>query len=148
MSEDISANSTKEEIANYFFNKFKIPEEAKSNLIKEDISGDILLEITEVDYNSLGIKKGPILKIKKFLKEKRENFEVKEIKEKITAKSNSEKVKIFFNKCLNYKGELNGLDGKALLELDKNEEGIKKLKLNLGQKLKLKRYLAFFKTLK
>lgn len=148
MSEDISADSTKEEIANYFLNVFKINEDTKNNLIKEDISGDILLEITEENYKSFGIKKGPILKIKKFLKDNADKFKIKEIKEKITAKSNSVKVENFFKKCLDYKGELNGLDGKGLIELDQNEEGIKKLGLNLGQKLKLKRYIAYFKTLK
>ena len=148
MSEDISADSTKEEIASYFLNIFKITEESKNNLIKEDISGDILLEITEENYKSFGIKKGPILKIKKFLKENGEKFKSKEIKEKITAKSNSVIVDNFFKKCLNYKGELNGLDGRGLIELEQNEDKMKKLGLNLGQKLKLKRYIAFFKTLK
>lgn len=51
----ISIESTKEEIANYFVKKFKTPE-VKNNLIKEDISGDILLELEDKDLKSLGIK--------------------------------------------------------------------------------------------
>lgn len=38
----INVNSSKEEVANYFVKKFNIKEEAKKNLIKEDISGDII----------------------------------------------------------------------------------------------------------
>ena len=44
MSEIIlSEESTKEDVANYFLNNFKISKEAKDNLIKEDISGEVLL---------------------------------------------------------------------------------------------------------
>ena len=147
MSEDISAESTKEQIANYFL-KFKISEESKNNMIKEDISGDVLLDLKEEDYKSFGIKKGPILKINNFLKKNKEKFEPKEITEKITSKSNSESVKKFFEDCLNFKGDLKGLDGKGLIELELNEEGIKNLGLNLGQRIKLERYINHFKTLK
>ena len=147
MSEDISAESTKEQIANYFL-KFKISEESKNNMIKEDISGDVLLDLKEEDYKSFGIKKGPILKINNFLKKNKEKFEPKEITEKITSKSNSESVKKFFEDRLNFKGDLKGLDGKGLIELELNEEGIKNLGLNLGQRIKLERYISHFKTLK
>ena len=147
MSEDISANSTKEEIANYFMKEFRISEENKNTLIKNDISGDILLEIKKEDFLSLGIKRGPALNIISFITKNAEKFKQNEINEKITLKSDAEKVKTFFEKCLNYKEDLNGLDGKELIELDKDEERIKKLGLNFGQTIKLKRYIAYFKTL-
>ena len=146
MTEALSALSTKEEVANYFLKEFKISEEAKNNLIKEDISGDILLDITNADFKSFGIKPGPLLKIKKLLKDDEAKFKPKEIQEKITIKSKAEEVKSFFEKCLNYKQDLNNLDGKGLIELD--EEGIKKLGLNFGQKIKILKYIAYFKTLK
>jgi len=56
--------------------------------------------------------------------------------------------KNFFEKCLNFKGDLNNLDGKGLIELEDKEEEMKKLGLNLGQRKKLKRYINHFKSLK
>ena len=49
-------------------------------------------------------------------------------------------------KCLDFKGELNSLDGKGLLEL--NNEGMKALGLKFGQIKKLIKYINYFKTLK
>ena len=54
MSREISSDSKKEEIADYFQKNFKINDEAKNNLIKEDISGDILLDISDNEFKSLG----------------------------------------------------------------------------------------------
>jgi len=142
----LSEQSTKEEVADYFSQNFKIDEKAKNNLIKEDISGDILLEIPDPDFKSFGIKVGPLKKIAKFLATNKDKFKKKEIKEKITIASNSEEVKNFFENSLNFKGNLNGLDGKGLIELD--EEGMKKLGLNYGQRKKLIKYIEYFKTLK
>ena len=62
MSKDITADSTKEEVADYYVREFQIPEESKNIMIKEDISGDILPDVTESDYNLFGIKKGSRLK--------------------------------------------------------------------------------------
>ena len=148
MAEEISVNSTKEEIANFFRNNFNISEQAKNNIIKEDISGDILLDITKQKFSSLGIKLGPFLKIDEYLTRNKEKFKPKEIKEKITVKSSSKEVKKFFEESLGFKGDLNGLDGKGLIDLEQNEEGIKKLGLSLGKELKLKKYIKHFKTLK
>ena len=53
MSSEISSNSKKEEIANYFQKNFKISDEAKNNLIKEEITGDILLDISDNEFKSL-----------------------------------------------------------------------------------------------
>ena len=147
MSELITADSTKEEIANYFQKNFNILEETKNNLIKEDISGDILLDITDKEFKSLlGIKPGHLIKIKNFLKNQKEKFIlVKEIKEKITIKSSVKEVESFLKRCLNFSGNSNTLDGKKLIEL--NEEEMAKYGFNLGQKKKLLNYIKYFKTL-
>jgi len=52
----------------------------------------------------------------------------------------------FFKNCLNFSGKINNLDGKGLIELDK--EGINQLELNMGQSKKLINYINYFKTLK
>lgn len=142
----LSEQSTKEEVAEYLKNNCKLDENIKNKLIEEDISGDILLEIQDNEFKSLGIKVGPLKKIKKVLEEKKSLFKQKEFKDNITAISKPEEVKSFFERCLNFKKDLNGLDGKGLIELD--EKGMEKLGLNLGQRKKLVKYIAYFKTLK
>ena len=67
MTEEISEESTKEEIAEFFLKTFKIPEKAKNNLIKEDISGDILQDLIDEDFEVLSIPLGKKLRIKKLL---------------------------------------------------------------------------------
>ena len=147
MTENISTESTKEEIADCFLKEFKITEEAKNNLIKEDISGDVLLDISDAQFKSFGIKVGHLMKIKKLLKNNEEKLKSKkEFNERITAKSSTEEVKSFFERCLNFKKESLTLDGKGLIELD--EEGTKKLGLNIGQSIKLIKYINYFKTIK
>ena len=148
MKEEISVDSTKEEIANYFLNNFKISQKAKEKLLKEDISGNVLLDLTEKDFDYLSIKLGRKAIVLDFLKNNSEKFKPKEIKERLTIKSNNEKVKYFFEKCLGFKGNLDNMDGKRLIELEGKEEEMKKLGLNLGQRKKLIRYINHFKTLK
>ena len=143
---ELSDESTKEEVAEYFAKNFKITEESKNNIIKEDISGDILLNLYDPDFKYLKMKLGQYKKIQKYLEQNKDNFKEKEIKEVITGKSNADEVKNFFERCLNFTGNLNNLDGKGLIEL--NEEGMIKLGLNLGQRKKLPRYIEYFKTLK
>ena len=107
MSEEISVNSTKEEIANYFQKNFKINEEVKRNFIQEDISGDILLDITDNEFKSLGVKIIPLKKIKKFLTKEEAKFRMtKDIKEKITVKSSIQDVNDFLEKCINFKKKI------------------------------------------
>ena len=53
---ELSEETKKEEVAEYFLKNYKITEEAKNNIIKEDISGDILLNINDADYKYLKIK--------------------------------------------------------------------------------------------
>ena len=142
---NLSEESTKEEVSNYFMKKFNISEEVKNKMIKENISGDILLDLTDNDFKSFGLKFGPIKKIKNYLKENNNTFKDKEIKECITVISKPEEVKSFFERCLDFKEDLNNLDGKGLIELD--EEKMKALGLNLGQRKKIIKYIEYFKTL-
>ena len=142
----ISSESSKEDVANFFVTKFNIKEQEKNNIIKEDISGDVLKDLDDNDFKSLKIKLGPLKKIKTFIKENLDKFGEKQINEKITIKSSPKEVADFFENCLNFKGELNNLDGKGLIEL--NEEGIKNIGLNIGQKKKIVKYINYFKTLK
>ena len=146
MVENISATSTKEEIANYFQKNYYINEEAKNNIIKEDISGDILLDISDNEFKSLGIKLGQCKKVQRLLNIEKEKFILKEdIKEKITIKSATQEVKNFLKKYLNYDETSNTLDGKKLIQLKEYE--MNNLRLNLGQKKKLIRYIKYFKTI-
>ena len=148
MSEDVmlNSNSSKEDVANYFAKNFKIKDDVKNNLIKEDISGDILNNLDDDNFKALGIKLGPLTKIKKFLKDNKDKFGEKKIDVKITGKTGAREVANFFEECLNFTGELNEMDGKGLIEL--NEEGMNKLGLNIGQKKKIIKYINYFKTLK
>ena len=147
MTEDIiNIDSSKEEVANFFEKKFKIKEDVKNNFIKEDISADILYDLDDKEFKSLGLKVGPLKNIKVFLQNNKDHFKEKEIKEKITIKSKPNEVSEFFEKCLNFRGELNNMDGKGLIEL--KEEEIKNLGLNLGQRKKIIKYINYFKTLK
>ena len=108
MTENISTESTKEEIADCFLKEFKITEEAKNNLIKEDISGDVLLDISDAQFKSFGIKVGHLMKIKKLLKNNEEKKKKKkEFNERITAKSSTEEVKSFFEGSKSRTGKLN-----------------------------------------
>ena len=144
----INVNSSKEEVADFFVKKFDIKEEVKNNLIKEDISGDILLDLDKNDFKKLGMGLGSLKKTLLFLKENKEIFEINTINKnlKLTDKSDCVKVADFFKKSLNYSGNLNKLDGKGLLKI--NSEEIEKLGLNMGQKKKIIKYIDYFKTLK
>ena len=141
----LSESSTKEEVGEYFFRLIQ-KEDVKNILINEYISGDVLISLSLDEIKSLGIKFGPARRIFKFIEENRDKFKEKEINEKLYANSNQEEVKEFFEKCLDFKGELNSLDGKGLLEL--NNEGMKALGLKFGQIKKLIKYINYFKTLK
>ena len=143
---EISEESSKEDVANIFAKKCSIKEEQKNNIISEDISGDVLYDLDDNDFKKLNIKLGPLKKIKAFLKDNKDKFKEKKINEKITAISKPEEVSAFFEKCLNFKGELNNMDGKGLIELD--EGGMNKLGLNIGQNKRLVKYINYFKTLK
>ena len=116
-NKSLSEESTKEEVSNYFFEHFRINKELKTRIIEEEISGDVLLEMTDNDFKELGIKLDLLHKIKRFLYSNKDNFKKKEIKEKITNMSEPEQVKNFFERYLCFKGNLNDLNGKELIEL-------------------------------
>ena len=140
---EITSSSTKEEISAFFSTRFKTPKDLQDNLIKEDISGDILFDIQEDELKKLGFKIGPIKKIKKYLSDNKKNFpEIKIDDETIDSTSTPEMVRNFFDNRLGYKGDL-AIDGKQLLEM--NKEDIAKMGLNLGQRKKLEKYIKNFK---
>ena len=150
---NLSVESTKEEVAEYFVKNFKLPECNKEIIINEDISGDTLLQLSKLTAEPFlkilsGKEKTKAVcrtKFTNFLEKNKDKFQPKEIKEVIIATSGPEKVKDFFDKCLNFQKDLKGLNGKDLIELD--EEKMIQLGLNLGQRFKLTRYIDHFKTL-
>ena len=146
MKDSITFESTKEEVAEYFAKLCKFGDDVKKNFIENDISGEILLDLNDSDFKKLKAKLGHIKKIQKSIEENKEKLVKKEIKEVISIYSTSEQVAEFFEVSLNFKGDLQNLNGKELLEL--TEEKIEALGLNLGQKKKLIKFIEYFKTLK
>ena len=128
----ITSESTKEEVGNFVFKELKLKEDIKNALIKEEISGDILPDLTEEDYNALGIKTIQMRKIKKFLDQNQDKFGEKKYTEVISIYSEPKEVSEFFQKSLNFYGNS---DGKGSLEL--TDESIKALGLNLEKKKKI-----------
>ena len=63
----LSEESTKEEIAKYLHKNCKIDENTITILINEDISGDIIFDIQDAEFKSIGIKIGPLKRIKNAL---------------------------------------------------------------------------------
>ena len=142
----LSELSTKEEVADYICSKNNLKDEVKNILLNEYISGDVLPELSIKDLEDLKIKIGPRKRIEKFILENKNKFKEKEITEKLMSNSKPEEVKAFFENSLEFKGELNGLDGKGLLEI--TEDRMKELGLKLGQRKRLIKYIEYFKTLK
>ena len=147
MEEDntLSADSTCMDVSNYFFKNFGITEEAKNKLIEECISGDILIDIPKQDFKNFGIKLNSLIKIDNFIRENKKKL-TKEINENISSISTEENIKNFFERCLNFKGDLNHLKEEELLKLD--EEKMKALGLKYGQRKKLIKYIKYFNSLK
>ena len=131
----ISESSTREEVANYLLTTNIIKDNIKNILINEYIWGDILPVLSEKHLAGIGFKFGPRKRIMKFVAANISKFKEREMTEKIMANSSKEEVKDFFEKSLEFTGELNNLDGKGLLELD--EEGMKKLGLKIRTKNKI-----------
>ena len=142
----ITAESSKEEVGDFVVTHLKLKAENKDIIIKEDISGDVLLDLEENDYKEIGNKVIQMRKIKAYLDQNKDKFGEKHFTEVISIYSDSNEVAEFFKKSLNFEGNLGNLDGKALLEL--TDEEIKKLGLNLGKRKKLAKYIKYFKTLK
>ena len=143
----ISTNSTCEQVAEDLFMNLKLKEEDKKIFIKEGISGDILYML-DIDHIKKELKFKAILanKIKKYLEENKEKFKPKEISENIPIK-NEEEIKAFFEKFIGYKDNLDSIKGENDLRQLKIEDMVK-LGLNLGQRIKLVRYINYFNSLK
>ena len=143
MDKNITSNSSKEEIAEFLVSKFKVSEQVKNNIIKEDISGDILQSLSDKELKFLDLKIGPIKKITKYLSENKANFPEKKISEKIDKNSSIEEVNKFLKEYIGYTGD-EEFDGKKLLDIDK--DNIPKMGLNLGQRKKLEKYINYFNS--
>ena len=149
----LSIDSTKEEVSEYFIKNFKFPESSKEIFIKEDISGSVLPQLSQLkqtEFLKIFSAKEKVngvsyQRLKTYIRKYEDKFKEKEIKEIIIAPSDPKEVKIFFDKYLNFQKDLNFLDGKGLIELD--EPKMIQLGLNLGQRFKLKKYIEHFKSL-
>ena len=114
-------------------------------MIQEGISGDVLLGFSNF-FKVIGIIPGHANKIIKFLDANKEKFQPKPIDENISIK-NEEDIKSFFEKYIGFKGNLDNIKGENELK-NLNEEDMKKLGLNYGQRLRLERYIKHFNSQK
>jgi len=146
MSIMLSNESTEEEVVKFFIEKCKLSEDIQNKLKSENITGEVLPLLTKDDFkNSFNLKFGNIKKWEIYYNENKDKFTPKEIKEAITPYSTEEEVKSFFERCLSFKGALENMNGKKLIEL--NEEEMIKIGLNLGKRKRLIEYIKYFKTL-
>lgn len=143
INNNISKASSKEEIAEFLSSNYKISQEVKNNFIKEDISGEILLDLGINELKNLGLKIGPIKKFQDYLKKNKDKFDSKPNNLKINMNSDEKDVKIFMENYLNFKGSLNKINGKKLFDLSLEE--MKDEGLNLGQRKKLYKYIQYAK---
>ena len=143
MDTSISYESGKEDVANFFSKLCKFGDDIKTNLIKEEISGDILLDLEKQDYVNLGFKLGHIIRITEYLEENKKKFIQSETKESIPIESNLE----YFSKLLeSNSNNTTILDIKKILDLKVEE--MKELKLTLGKKKKLIKFISEIKITK
>ncbi len=142
----ISSNSTCEEVANFFAKQFGISEESRNNLIKESISGEILLDIPNKDFKLFSIKGSTFVNIVNYIKENKDKLKGKEINENLSLISDEKKIELFMKNYINYEGNLTNLNLSNFLEL--NEETMNNYGLNYGQRKKLIKYINYFNTLK
>ena len=141
----ITSSSSSEEVSKFFTKKYNITKEVQENIIKQEISGDILLSLEDADFKSLGLKLGPMKKIKKYLSDNPNDFPEIKIEVKIDVNSTKDDVKDFLDKYIGINEDLD-LNGKELLELTNKD--IKSIGLNLGKQKKLEKYLKYFNSIK
>ena len=139
---DISNKSTKEDVAGFFKFNMNINDDICNNIIKEYITGDILPDLSINDLKYLGLQLEDIINWNKYYDENEDNFKEDEIKEEISANSTSEEVKQFLLNFLDFKDNVNNLNGGVLLKL--NDEDMKKLGMKLGQRKQLIKYINHF----
>ena len=146
--DDITKNSTSEQIVEFFIQKYNFKKNDLISLIKEDISGDILPYLNKQDLKGIGLKLGHWIKIDKFITDNRDNLLnnqnntiTTEIRINIDSDINS--VKAFLEKHLNFKNIKDNfdVDGKKLFSM--NEQDMKNLGLTLGQRKKLNLYIQY-----
>ena len=142
-SKDICFKSTKEEVAKFFAEYFRINEDVYNNLINEYISGDILPNLSQEDLSYLGLRKISIMKWGQYHDKNKDKFKGDKIKEEISFNSTIEDVTKFFKSYLDFGKNSKNLNGKMLFEL--KEEDMKKLGMKLGQR---KRLINYIKQLK
>ena len=141
----ITSSSSSEEVSKFFTKKYNITKEVQENIIKQEITGDILLSLEDADFKSLGLKLGPMKKIKKYLSDNPNDFPEIKIEVKIDVNSTKDDVKDFLDKYIGINEDLD-LNGKELLELTNKD--IKSIGLNLGKQKKLEKYLKYFNSIK
>ena len=141
----ITSSSSSEEVSKFFTKKYNITKEVQENIIKQEISGDILLSLEDADFKSLGLKLGPMKKIKKYLSDNPNDFPEIKIEVKIDVNSTQDDVKDFLDKYIGINEDLD-LNGKELLELTNKD--IKSIGLNLGKQKKLEKFLKYFNSIK
>ena len=144
IEKDISGESTKEDVAEFYKTKFNVSEEIFKNFIKEFISGDILPYLSEQEFRFLGLKVGIMKKSLKYIECNKDKFKEKEINGYISSNSSSEEVQKFFESYLDFKENSNNINGKMLLEL--KEEDMKKLGMKLGQRKRLIKFIEQIKN--
>ena len=116
---NISINSTKEDVSQFLFDNFRISKKVYENIIKENITGEILIYLEDDDYTFLEISPKVKEKIKEYLESNKKKLIVKSIKLPLKFDSNKNEVIDFFEKYLSFKGNLNDdINGKKLLILN------------------------------
>ena len=138
---EINKDSSPQEIVDYFVKTFNYKKEDFSCLIKEKISGDVLPYLTNEDFEELKIKLGHKIKIKKFIDDNINKLIGNIIDIKINTNSSENDVKIFLEKYLDFKGNIQGIDGKKLITMKEKE--MKDFGLLLGQRKKLNMFIDY-----
>ena len=135
---DLTIESTKEQVADFFKENYGLSEKIINNILKEDISGEVLNKLKDEDYKLLKIKTGPKKNIQNYLMQNKNKFFQKPIQKNIDIFSSNEEIKKFFSNYLNFKKEIN-IDAKQLFNLTNDD--MKEIGLNLGQRIKLLYYI-------
>ena len=146
ITKDTSSKSLKEEVVVFFESKFSLNQDISNKFINEYITGDILPNLSFNDFKFLGLNLETIINWNKYYDENEDNFDIDEIKEEISYKATSEEVKHFFESYLDFKENINNLNGQMLLDL--NEESMKQLGMKLGQRKRLTKYINYLNKMK
>ena len=120
--DNLSINSKKEEVSQFFVKNYKITEKEKENILKEGIDGEALILLKDDDYTFLEISPEIKNKIKQYLKSNKNNFNLNPSKMTLKFDSNKKEAINFCEKYLSFKYNLNDdINGKKLLTLSEKE---------------------------